>query len=74
MRVLDLTQDFTVHTPAVAGFEGPSIKWVKRLAFDRVGGQQLTTNLHVGTTSSSAPRSSSGGSGRAGSLSSGTTS
>ena len=49
MRVLDLTQDFSMHTPAFAGFEGPSIKWVKRLAFDRVGGQQLTTTLHVGT-------------------------
>ncbi len=49
MRVLDLSQDFSVHTPAFASYEGPSVKWVKRLAFDRAGGQMLTSSLHVGT-------------------------
>lgn len=48
-RVLDLSQDFSVHTPAFASYDGPSIKWVKRLAFDKVGGQELTSTLHVGT-------------------------
>jgi arylformamidase len=48
-EVLDLSQDFGVHTPAFASYDGPSIKWVKRLAFDRVGGQELTSTLHVGT-------------------------
>jgi arylformamidase len=49
MRVLDLSQDFGMHTPGFAGYDGPSIKWVKRLAFDKVGGQELTSTLHVGT-------------------------
>ena len=49
MKVLDLSQDFSVHTPAFAGYEGPSVKWIKRLAFDKVGGQELRSTLHVGT-------------------------
>jgi kynurenine formamidase len=49
MRVLDLSQDFSVHTPAFASYDGPSIKWVKRLAFEKAGGQELTSSLHVGT-------------------------
>jgi arylformamidase len=27
MRVVDLSQDFSMHTPAFASYEGPSIKW-----------------------------------------------
>jgi kynurenine formamidase len=38
-----------MHTPGFAGYSGPEIKWIKRLAFDKVGGQELTTTLHVGT-------------------------
>jgi kynurenine formamidase len=49
VRVLDLSQDFSVHTPAFASYDGPSIKWVKRLAFEKAGGQMLTSSLHVGT-------------------------
>ena len=49
MRLLDLSQDFSVHTPAFASYDGPSVKWVKRLAFDRAGGQEITSTLHVGT-------------------------
>ena len=49
MKVLDLSQDFSVQTPAFASYDGPSLKWVKRLAFDRAGGQEITTTLHVGT-------------------------
>ena len=49
MQVLDLSQDFSMHTPAFASYDGPSIKWVKRLAFDKVGGQEITSTLHVGT-------------------------
>src|ERR671918_270623 len=49
MRVLDLSQDFSVHTPAFASYDGPSVKWIKRLAFDKAGGQELTSTLHVGT-------------------------
>ena len=49
MRLLDLSQDFSVHTPAFAGYSSPAIKWVKRLAFEKAGGQEITTTLHVGT-------------------------
>jgi kynurenine formamidase len=49
VNVLDLTQDFSVHTPAFASYEGPSVKWVKRLAFERAGGQEITSTLHVST-------------------------
>ncbi len=49
MKLLDLSQDFSVHTPAFASYSGPSIKWVKRLAFDKAGGQEITSTLHVGT-------------------------
>ena len=27
MKVLDLSQDFSMHTPAFATYTGPSIKW-----------------------------------------------
>src|SRR5438270_349375 len=49
MKVLDLSQDFSMHTPAFATYTGPSIKWVKRLAFDKAGGQEITSTLHVST-------------------------
>ncbi|MGH2828602.1 MAG: cyclase family protein [Actinomycetota bacterium] len=49
MKVLDLSQDFSMHTPAFASYDGPSIKWIKRLAFDMAGGQEMTSTLHVGT-------------------------
>ena len=38
-----------MHTPAFASYTGPSIKWVKRLAFDKAGGQEITSTLHVST-------------------------
>ena len=49
MRFLDLTQDFSLHTPAFAGYAGPAIRWIKRLAFDKAGGQEITMTLHVST-------------------------
>ena len=48
-KVVDLSQDFSWNTPAFAGYAGPEIKWVKHLAFDRAGGQHLSTTLHVST-------------------------
>ncbi len=48
-KVVDLSQDFSWNTPAFAGYAGPEIKWVKHLAFDRAGGQYLSTTLHVST-------------------------
>jgi kynurenine formamidase len=49
MKFIDLTQDFSLHTPAFAGYAGPAIRWIKRLAFDRAGGQEITMTLHVST-------------------------
>ena len=49
MKFLDLTQDFSLHTPAFAGYAGPAIRWIKRLAFDKAGGQEITMTLHVST-------------------------
>src|SRR6476620_2878046 len=49
MRFLDLTQDFSLHTPAFAGYPGPAIRWIKRLAFEKAGGQEITMTLHVST-------------------------
>ncbi len=49
MKFIDLTQDFSLHTPAFAGYAGPSIRWIKRLAFDKAGGQEITMTLHVST-------------------------
>src|SRR5258706_12963080 len=49
MRFLDLTQDFSLHTPAFAGYPGPAIRWIKHLAFDRASGQEITMTLHVST-------------------------
>ncbi len=48
-KVVDLSQDFSMHTPAFAGYAGPEIKWIKHLAFDRAGGQHLSSTLHVST-------------------------
>ena len=48
-KVLDLSQDFSIHSPAFAGYMGPQLRWIKRLAFDRGGGQELLTTMHVST-------------------------
>jgi kynurenine formamidase len=49
MKVVDLSQDFSIHSPAFAGYLGPQLRWIKRLAFDRGGGQELFTTMHVST-------------------------
>src|SRR6202049_3474571 len=49
MRFLDLTQDFSLHTTEFAGYTGPDIRWLKQLAFDRAGVQEITMTLHVST-------------------------
>src|SRR2546423_15423682 len=49
VRVLDLSQDWDTHTPGFATYDGPTIKWIKRVAFDKVGGQHIASTLHVGT-------------------------
>src|SRR5437588_796484 len=49
VRVIDLSQDWDLHTPGFATYEGPTIKWIKRVSFDKVGGQHIASTLHVGT-------------------------
>ena len=49
MRVIDLSQNWNMDTPGFATYEGPTIKWIKRVAFDKVGGQFISSTLHVGT-------------------------
>ncbi|MGH2448443.1 MAG: cyclase family protein [Chloroflexota bacterium] len=49
MKPIDLSQNWDMHTPGFAGYEGPTIKWTKRLAFDKAGGQHISSTLHVGT-------------------------
>ena len=49
MRVIDLSQNWDMHTPGFATYDGPTIKWIKRVAFDKVGGQHISSTLHVGT-------------------------
>jgi kynurenine formamidase len=49
MRVLDLSQDFSVHSPAFAGYFSPSVRWIKRMAWDRGQGQEMHTTMHVST-------------------------
>jgi arylformamidase len=48
-RLIDLSQDYSAHTPAPAGFTAPQVRWVHRPAWDIAGGQELRTALHVGT-------------------------
>src|SRR5260370_11641140 len=49
MRVVDLSQNWDVNTPSLATYEGPTVKWIKRPAFEKVGGQFISSTLHVGT-------------------------
>ena len=49
MRVIDLSQNWDVNTPSFATYEGPTVKWIKRPAFEKVGGQFISSTLHVGT-------------------------
>src|SRR5437588_12669852 len=49
MRVIDMSQNWDVNTPSFATYEGPTVKWIKRPAFEKVGGQFISSTLHVGT-------------------------
>ena len=49
LNVIDLSQNWDTNTPGFARYDGPSIKWVKRVAFEGVGGMEITSTLHVGT-------------------------
>ena len=45
LNVLDLSQNWDTNTPGFARYNGPSIKWVKRVAFDGVGGMEIDHEL-----------------------------
>ena len=49
VRVLDLSQNFSIDSPAFAYYEGPTVKWVKRLAFEGVNAQLISTTNHIAT-------------------------
>jgi kynurenine formamidase len=49
VRVLDLSQNFSVDSPAFAFYEGPTVKWVKRLAFEGVNAQLISSTNHIAT-------------------------
>src|SRR6266853_1967416 len=49
MQVIDLSQNWDINTPSFATYEGPTVKWIKRPAFEKVGGQFISSTLHVGT-------------------------
>ena len=34
VKVLDLSQNFSMDSPPFAFYEGPTIKWVKKIAFE----------------------------------------
>ncbi len=49
VKVLDLSQNFSTNSPAFARYEGPTIKWVKRIAFEGVNAQYLGSTIHLST-------------------------
>src|SRR3954447_19540677 len=49
VRVLDLSQNFSIDSPAFAYYEGPTVKWVKRLAFEGVNAQLISSTNHIST-------------------------
>ena len=49
VQVLDLSQNFSVDSPPFAYYEGPTIKWVKKLAFEGVNAQLISSTNHIAT-------------------------
>lgn len=49
VRLLDLSQNFSVNSPAFARYEGPTVKWVKRIAFEGVNAQHISSTIHLST-------------------------
>jgi kynurenine formamidase len=48
-RMVDLSQDFSVRSPAPPGYTAPQLRWINRLAWDGANGQELLTTMHVST-------------------------
>jgi kynurenine formamidase len=49
VKVLDLSQNFSMDSPPFAFYEGPTIKWVKKIAFEGVNAQHISTTNHIAT-------------------------
>jgi len=49
VRLLDLSQNFSMNSPSFAFYEGPTVKWVKRLAFEGVNAQLISSTNHIAT-------------------------
>ena len=49
VKILDLSQNFSADSPSFAFYEGPTVKWVKRLAFEGVNAQFISTTNHIAT-------------------------
>lgn len=49
VEVLDLSQNFSMNSPSFAFYEGPTVKWVKRLAFEGVNAQLISSTNHIAT-------------------------
>ncbi|TMI76661.1 MAG: hypothetical protein E6H04_14865 [Bacillati bacterium ANGP1] len=47
--LLDLSQNFSVDSPPFAFYEGPTIKWVKKMAFEGVNAQWISSTNHIAT-------------------------
>lgn len=48
-RLRDLSQNFSVDSPPFAYYEGPKITWVKKIAFEGVDAQHISTTNHIAT-------------------------
>jgi arylformamidase len=48
-KMIDLSQDYSVHSPAPAGYTAPQVRWLNRLAWDGAAGSELLTTMHVST-------------------------
>src|SRR5205085_5067431 len=49
VKVLDLSQNFSMDSPPFAFYEGPTIKWVKKIAFEGVNAQHISSTNHIAT-------------------------
>lgn len=49
MRLVDLTQPWSVLTPPWPTYTAPRVYFIKRIAEHRVNGQEIRTSLHCGT-------------------------
>jgi len=49
VQVLDLSQNFSMNSPSFAFYEGPTVKWVKRMAFEGVNAQLISSTNHIAT-------------------------